>query len=320
MRIIFAGNPEIAVLSLESLVNSQVSDGFCEISAVLTNPDTMKGRKNILAPTEISRAAEIFSERLAAPLVQLKPESIDDDFIERIAEINADLLISFAYGTLFSRKFLSVFPKGGINVHPSLLPKYRGAAPVQQVILNGERETGITIQRITAKLDSGDILAQQSFPLSGRESSLSLSSIVAEKAAAMLVRVVKDIAEDKQAGTPQNESGASYCAKFTKNDGLIDWNKSACSIDAQIRAFTPWPLSWTHHKGRVLYILAGMPYHDIIDKGKTGAVLGTDKKTGILIQTGDGVFSVSRLQYNTKKALGWKDFLNGANIIGDILE
>jgi methionyl-tRNA formyltransferase len=167
-------------------------------------------------------------------------------------------------------------------------------------------------------MDAGDSVAQERIPLSGRETALSLGAVAAEKGAELLVKALRDIELDKAAGTRQNDAEATYCSVIGKDDGLIDWSEGAEELDAKIRALTPWPLCRTAHRGRRLYILEGSPCrerpgdppHD--GTAAPGTVLGADGERGILVQTGEGVLAVSRLQYEGKKALPWRDFLNGA--------
>jgi methionyl-tRNA formyltransferase len=233
-----------------------------------------------------------------------------------VAALKPDLLVSFAYGKIFGPKFLALFPAGGINIHPSLLPKYRGPTPISAAIINRETETGITIQRLAAEMDTGDILVQETVPLNGRETTISLSEIMAKKAAALLLAALKDITTANLQIRQQDHSLATYCSLIAKEDGLIDWRQSAKEIDARIRAFNPWPLSWTKHGEQQLFILRAAPIDDApkntgIIPNLPGQVLGKDKNKGILIQTGDGILAVSELQYRTKKVLEWGAFLNG---------
>ncbi|MDR3355951.1 MAG: methionyl-tRNA formyltransferase [Spirochaetaceae bacterium] len=323
MRILFAGTPAIAVPALEALAGLHQEGGFCELAGVLTNPDTAKGRIGAPTPSEVGAAAARIAEQRRLSFAILKSESPDETCPCGVAGTGADLLVSFAYGAFFSPEFLSLFPMGGINIHPSLLPKYRGASPIQSAILNRDSETGISIQRLAADLDSGDLLAQETIALTGAETSAVLGALAAEKGAALLVRTLRRLAEGTAAETPQAHEEASYCDKLERADGRIDWRQSALDIDARIRAFTPWPLSYTRCAGMELYILEAAPYRGSLAVGGAacGAVLGADRNAGILIQTGDGVLAVSRLQYRTRKALDWRSFLNGArNFTGSLLD
>jgi methionyl-tRNA formyltransferase len=309
MRILFAGSPAIAVPSLLALVRLSGEDDRFPLAGVLTNPDTKRGRRGEFEPTDVGAAAD----RLSGAIPQFKPVTLDGTVRDAIAALKPDLLVSFAYGHIFGPRFLSIFPLGGINIHPSLLPKYRGATPIPAAILSREPETGVTIQRLALEMDAGDILAQERIPLGGRETTLSLSVIAAAKGAELLLRVVREIALDKAAGRRQNNDEASYCGLIRSEDGLIDWSQGAVDIDAKIRAYTPWPLCRTVHGKEILYILEGEPLGaGTPAETVPGAVLGIDKNSGILVQTGDGILAVRRLQYAAKKALVWRDFLNGA--------
>jgi methionyl-tRNA formyltransferase len=317
MRILFAGSPAIAVPALEALVELGLSDSEFPTAGVLSNPDSARGRHGGLEPTEVAAAAALFSEKLKAagkfPFPVLKPERLGAAAREAVAALKPELLVSFAYGRIFGPRFLSLFPRGGINIHPSLLPKYRGASPIPAAILNRERETGVTIQRLAPEMDTGDILLRESFPLTGRETAAALSDLAARKSAALLPRALRGLLRGDLPEQPQNHEAASYCSPITKEDGRIDWSRSAAGIDAQIRAFTPWPLSFTRHGEQDLFILEGRAARESLEGGpvEPGRVLGIDKTRGILIQTGDGILEVTRLQYRTKKALEWRAFLNG---------
>ncbi|MCL2267511.1 MAG: methionyl-tRNA formyltransferase [Treponema sp.] len=321
MRIIFAGSPAIAVPCLEEIFNIE---GIAA-AGVLTNPDTPKGRSGKYLPTDIGAAAEKLQENKKIDFPVLKPEKLDAAAREQVASLKPDLLVSFAYGRIFGPKFLELFPFGGINVHPSLLPKYRGPTPVQAAILNRDTLTGITIQLLAKEMDQGDIIAQEPVHLTGNETSSSLSETVSKKAALMLrdalVKIEKANGQiysnlwfdTSSKPMVQDHGKASYCGLISRDDGIIDWNRSALEIEAGIRAFDPWPLCRTIHDGRILFILKAAVYLQSVPlKDTPGTVLGIDKQCGILIQTGNGILSVSGLQYEAKKALHWRDFINGA--------
>jgi methionyl-tRNA formyltransferase len=311
VKILFAGSPAIAVPSLEALSALCLEDPAFRLVGIITNPDSRRGRGGKAAPTDVSAAAG----RLRNPPVQLKPERLDATAREAVAALGPDLLASFAYGRIFGPRFLGLFPLGGINVHPSLLPRRRGATPIPAAILGRDRETGVSVQRLAPEMDAGDILAQERIPLNGRETTLSLGGIAAKKGAELLVRTLRDIELDRAVGTRQNDAEATYCSVIGKDDGLIDWSEGAAAIDAKIRAYTPWPLCRTAHRGQKLYILEGAPYGGADSPhgaAEPGTVLGADRDAGILVQTGDGVLAILRLQYAAKKALPWRDFLNGA--------
>jgi methionyl-tRNA formyltransferase len=316
MRILYAGSPDIAVPALKTLADPALAG--IELAGVLTNPDSPRGRRGEAEPTEVARAARGL---LPLDALLLKPEKLDAPLREQVALLRPDLLISFAYGRIFGPKFLALFPLGGINIHPSLLPKYRGPTPIPQAILNRDRETGITLQRLALEMDAGDILAQEVFPLTGQETTGTLSEYAGTKGAAMLRAFLSDFTPEQPAGRPQNPGEATFCSLIKKEDGRIDWTQPALVIDARIRAYTPWPLAQTRHGDRELYILRGRPYGGPRREPEPelppaapppGTVLGIDKQAGILVQTGDGIFVTEALQYATKKALDWRTFVNGA--------
>ena len=322
MRILYAGSPDIAVPALQALAEQTPAGGAIELVGILTNPDSPRGRRGEPEPTEVGKAARALSPAFArrgsggpgVPPVLLKPEKLDAPLRDQIARLKPDLLVSFAYGRIFGPKFLALFPWGGINIHPSLLPKYRGAAPIPQAILNRDRETGITIQKLAAEMDAGDILVREAFPLTGRETTGELNEYAGVRGAALVCSFLSGLDSGLPAGEPQNHGEATFCGLIKKEDSRINWTLPVPVIDARIRAYTPWPLSRTYHGPRELYILRGRPWEGPHREPvpPPGTVLGIDKQAGILIQTGDGIFAVERLQYAAKKALDWRTFVNGA--------
>jgi len=268
--------------------------------------------------------------------VLLSPEKLDAAAREAVAALKPDLLVSFAYGRIFGPKFLSLCPLGGINIHPSLLPRWRGATPIPAAILNRDEESGISIQTLSLKMDQGDILLQTRFPLVGNETTASLSERVAGEAPALLESVLERLAAGDRSARAQDDSAATLCPLITKEDGHIDWSQSARTIEAMVRAYTPWPLAHTSWEGQGLSILeaalydeeppmaasaaAGQPAAGEISAGQPGLVMGIDKKRGILIQTGDGVLYARRLHLAARKALDWQAFANGTRgFIGSTL-
>jgi len=300
------------------------------LAGVLTNQDSMRGRRGREEPTDISAAASeldvLRKERGLPPIPQLKPEKLDGRVRQEVAALAPDLLVSFACGHFFGPRFLALFPLGGINIHPSLLPRYRGASPIPAAILAREKETGICIQKLAPEMDAGDILAADCFKLSGQETTLSLCETVAGRAAVLLRELLLKF-DSRLSGARPQEGEPVYCCQIKREAGLIDWNRSAVEIDAQIRAYTPWPLSFTRLGKDTLFILEARPMEAmktfseaemVMKEDKTvsptvspGTVLGMDSEKGVLIQTGDGVLIVSRLQLQAKKALDWKAFGNG---------
>jgi methionyl-tRNA formyltransferase len=248
----------------------------------------------------------------------MKPERLGAGARRDIGALGPDILVSFAYGKIFGPQFLALFPLGGINIHPSLLPAYRGPTPIPQAILNRDRETGISIQRLAPEMDSGDILVQEAFPLAGTETAAGLGGEMARRAALLIAPALRGIAAGTLEGRPQDHAKASYCRLLSREDGRINWGAGARDIEARIRAYNPWPLSWTLDGDQRLYILTasvgGAPLTGPAEgqAAAPGTVLGIDRGRGILVQTGEGALAVSMLQYGAKKALDWKAFLNGA--------
>jgi len=301
MRILFAGSPDFAVPSLVA-----AHEAF-SISAVLTNPDRPTGRGKQPIATSVKRKA------MALDLPVLQPRALDAPFLEQLRAHHPELLVVVAFGRIFSREFLEFFPRGGINLHASVLPKYRGPSPITAAILGGETETGVTVQQLAPKMDAGDILGTRLLPLSGRESTGSLSAVLAELGAELLSAVLVDLARDRVRPVGQDESRATYCRLVRKEDGRIDWSAEAGTIERMIRAYDPWPRAFTTWGDRRVNLLAGGVYPGNPDTGgkKRGLVLDIDNRYGILVNTGAGVLYVSRLQLQAKKPLDWRAFVNG---------
>lgn len=309
MRIIFAGTPEIAVPSLKALAEK------FEICGVLTNPDRATGRGRKIVCSPVKEAA------LELGLKVLQPEKLDDQFLEEIKALNADLLAVIAFGRIFRKNLLDLFPLGGINLHPSLLPKYRGPSPLSEAIKNGDRKTGISVQKLALKMDSGDILLQPELVLQGNETTGSLTEKVSFLGAPLMVKAVEMLAKDHSCGTAQVDSDATFCKLIHKGDGLILWNKTAGVIQQEIRAFSPWPGSFTFYGDKKLNILEAEIYCEPVDPLPAGTVLSLDKQNGIIIKTGDSAIAVKRLQLQSKKPMDYKSFINGnRDFVGSKLE
>jgi methionyl-tRNA formyltransferase len=321
MRIILAGSPAIAIPVLETLTDLALESagkgaaGSFELAGILSNPDSPRGRHGKPEPTELAAAAAALGPRFEGagirPPVIMKPERLGTEARGEIEALGPDILVSFAYGKIFGPKFLALFPLGGINIHPSLLPAYRGPTPIPQAILNRDRETGISIQRLALEMDKGDILVQEAFPLTGAETTASLSGEMARRAAVLILQALRGIAAGTLEGRPQDNEKASYCRLLSREDGRINWGRGAFDIEARIRAYSPWPLSWTLDGDQCLYILKASADLGGEQGAAPGTVLGIDRGRGILVQTGKGTLGVSMLQYGAKKALDWKAFLNG---------
>lgn len=297
MRILFAGTAQIGVKTLIELSK------FFEIGLVLTNPDKPQGRSNKLIPSPIK------SEALKLGLPLLQPEKLRGDVLKDVASYNCDVLVCFAYGKIFGPKFLSLFKGGCYNIHPSRLPQFRGSSPIQYAILNNLEKTAITIQKLGLEVDSGDILATKDVILDENETTLSLSEKVADISAPFALDTFKKLELGLIKFIPQ-EGTVSYTNQFSKEDSIIDWNKSAKEISAQIRAFIPWPKASTIYKGKKLF-LTGV--EGILEENNDipGKVISKIKNRGLVIACKEGAIIINRLQLEGKKEMDFNSFVNG---------
>lgn len=299
MKIIFFGTPELAAPVLKRISDSHT------VVMVVTQPDTLFGRKQILTPSPIAKVAE----ELNLPV--LKPEKLTTEIKEQLQSLNADLFVTFAYGKIFKADFLNICPKGGINIHPSLLPLYRGASPIQSAILAGEERSGISIQQIALEVDSGDILKSEDFFITPEDNAISIEEKVAVQAADMIEQVLYEIENGTSKSIKQDSAKATFCKMISKNDGNIDWNTEVNCIFNKIRAFAKWPVASTMLDGKKLNIHKAC----ISKMGNSGTPAGTiicaDKKNGLHIQCGTGVLEIKELQLAGKNKLKTADFLNG---------
>ncbi|NBC28576.1 MAG: methionyl-tRNA formyltransferase, partial [Spirochaetes bacterium] len=240
MRILFAGTPEMAVPSLRRLAADH------NLVGVLTAPDRRKGRGRSFVPSPVKAAA------LDLNLEIVQPSRLNTEARELVSSLAPELLVVVAYGRIFGPKFLDLFDQGGINLHPSLLPRHRGPSPIPAAILAGDPETGITVQRLALEMDSGNILAQTRIPLDGTETTASLTERVASDGAELLSRAVEDLEAGRVEERVQDPDAASYCGLIAKNDGEIDWTQSAVQIERMSRAYNPWPGAFTFFKEQKL--------------------------------------------------------------------
>ncbi|MBR5400262.1 MAG: methionyl-tRNA formyltransferase [Treponema sp.] len=338
MKILFAGSPEAAKITLEFLVENQKQSGF-EIAGVLSNPPTAKGRHKTPTPTPVAEYA------LSKGLPVFTPEHLDSAAREQIAPLGADLLVCFAYGHIFGPKFLDLFPMGGINLHPSFLPKYRGCTPVQQAILEGDELLGISIQTLSLKMDAGDILKQDFVNIKEQDTTESLLNYSALTGAKLICKIIEESAAAGSLikGKPQSKEDISYTYTITKDMAKINWSESAQTICRKIRAYYPDPCCWCLEENDSTLKLAQAkeitlsdaqllvesdPVYAPLLEDKVfqgfpyGKVLAYNKNTGgIFIKTGDGILCVTKLQRQGKTMMNYKDFMNGAkNFIGTILK
>lgn len=299
MRVLFAGTPGFAVPSLAAL-----AERF-EVCGVLTAPDRPAGRGRRPIPSPVRREAD----RRGLPVIA--PGRLDDAALRRIVGVGAELLAVAAYGVIFPQRVLDLFARGAVNVHPSLLPRYRGAAPIPAAILAGDRQTGVTIQRMVRRLDAGPILGRRLYPLDGTETAGRLTDALAAAGADLLVEVLSRLAAGIVEETQQVEEQATCCAKVRAADGRIDWRRhDAAAVERMVRAYDPWPRAHCLLGGRRLNLLAARVVCERSD-GPPGQVAGVDGDRGILIRTARGALGVTALQLESRRAMDWKSFANG---------
>ena len=302
LRIIFMGTPELARAILRALA---ASPDF-QVAAVVTQPDRPKGRELKLTPSPVKELALL----LGLPVLQ--PEKAREEaFLEQLRVLNPDLIAVAAFGQILPKSILDLPPFGCLNVHTSLLPKYRGAAPIQWAILNDELETGVTIMKMDPGLDTGDILAQQKTPIHAHDNSQTLHDRLAEIGAALLVRTIREHVAGKLIPTPQPVEGVSYAPKIKKQDGQLDWRLSARALWNRVRGLTPWPGAFTFigedpHR-RLLKIWQA---EVVTASGPPGEILQADR-IGLIVGCGRDALRLIALQLEGGRRLDAQQFLAG---------
>jgi methionyl-tRNA formyltransferase len=306
-KVIFLGTPSFALASLSALHG----DHDFEIIAVITQPDRPAGRGQEISVSPVKRLAETFGLKV------LQPERIRN-YSEEIRALAPDLIVVVAYGQLIPQSILDIPKFGCINVHGSLLPKYRGAAVIQAPIINGDTETGVTIMLMDAGLDTGPILAQSSISLDQTETAATLFVKLAALGAELLVPTLKKYLSGQLMPRHQDERLASKVGLLTKQDGLIDWNASASEIERRIRAMYPWPVAFTTWSGKTLKILEVDKTELNIKQYEPGTTFVHNDD--LAVQCGINALKINRLQLEGKTAMSGSEFLRGnSRIIHQVL-
>ncbi|MGN0399874.1 MAG: methionyl-tRNA formyltransferase [Blautia sp.] len=311
MRVVFMGTPDFAVGTLEALIAA----GH-EVKAVVTQPDKPKGRGKTLMPTPVKEVALIHHIPVLQPVKVREPE-----FVEHLRNMEPDVIVVAAFGQIISRDILELPKYGCINVHASLLPAYRGAAPIQWSVINGDRESGVTIMRMNEGLDTGDMMDKVVVPLASDETGGSLFDKLSHAGAGLCVKVLEDLEAGRVVYTPQpEESTTPYAAMITKKMGEICWKRPAGEIEQLIRGLNPWPSAYTYLGNKSLKL-----WKAAVEKAETGTenavpgqVIRADKK-GLCIYTGDGILNVQELQLEGKKRMDTAAFLRGYPIEAGIV-
>jgi methionyl-tRNA formyltransferase len=301
-RIIFMGTAELSCASLKKIA----ADNNFQVIAVVTQPDKPKGRELKLQPSPV----KILAEKLNLPVLQ-PIKARDEKFIAELRELKPDLMIVVAYGQILPQNILDLPQFGCLNVHTSLLPKYRGAAPIQWAIADGEAETGVTIMKMDAGLDTGPVLSTRRTPILPTDDSQILHDRLAQLGADLLDETIPDYISGKLSPQPQPTEGSTYAAKIKKDDGQIDWSLPAQKICNRLRAFTPWPGAFTFLQTETKLQLLKIWKVEVVGKsGEVGKILSADK-TGIVVGCGENALRIVELQRESGKRLTAGQFLAG---------
>jgi methionyl-tRNA formyltransferase len=308
MKILFMGTPEPARMCMKALIDARE-----DIVAVITQPDRPKGRGLKLAPGPVKETAAEHD----IPVFQ--PDKIKDkDSIDLVRGLAPDLIVIVAYGKILPKEILDIPKYGAINVHASLLPKYRGAAPVQRAILNGDKYTGITIMKVIEALDAGDIIAQESIPIYDADNAATLTERLFKLGAKLLVSVVSQIKSGKMNAVKQDDEKASYAPTLNKENGVIDWKMKAPQICDQIKAFNPWPGAYTYYKGKTLKVISAEPMRK--EGCSNGRIMEILKNRGFVVGVCEGAVLVTQVQPESGKAMNAYQFAIGHSMqIGSTL-
>ncbi|CAD6878331.1 Methionyl-tRNA formyltransferase (EC 2.1.2.9) [Methylomonas albis] len=297
MKIVFAGTPDFAVPTLQTLLDSPH-----QVCAVYTQPDRPAGRGRKLAASPIKALA------LSADIAVYQPENFKSaEAIQQLAALDADLLVVVAYGLILPQTVLDIPKQGCINVHGSLLPRWRGAAPIHRAVMAGDTKTGITIMQVVKKLDAGDMLYKAECPIAADATSSSLHDQLAQMGAEGLLKVVEQIASGSLYAEPQDEALVTYAHKLEKQESNLDWQNSAVELDRQVRGLNAWPVAQTQYQGQVLRVWRSQ----VLDKTAEQAP-GTVNcaEHALDVATGDGVLRLLEVQLPGGKRIAGKDFMN----------
>ena len=299
MRVVFMGTPDFAVETLEALVRSEH-----EVAAVVTQPDKPKGRGKAMQFPPVKEIA------LREEIPVYQPRRVrDPEFIQILKEISPDVIVVVAFGQIIPQEMIDLPKYGCVNVHGSLLPKYRGAAPIQWAVIDGEKESGVTTMQMDAGLDTGDMLLKTVIPIEENETGGSLFDKLSMAGAKLLIETLKGIEEGKIIPQKQGESTTPYAKLLTKEMGEIDWNKDAEALERLIRGLNPWPSAYTHLGGKTLKIWKAK-VEERETKEKPGTVVEVSKKE-LKVQTGKQILSLQEVQLEGKKRMEIDAFLRG---------
>ncbi len=300
--IVFMGTPAAAAVSFERLL-----EGPDPVVGVVTQPDRPVGRGQKTVPSPVRKIAESHHKPV------LTPDRIrDPDFLEALKHWAPRLIVVVAYGRILPRSILDLPPAGCVNVHYSLLPKYRGAAPVPWALLNGEERSGVTTMKLVEKMDAGPILMQEEVPIALDETAASLEAELNSVGARLLSETIRRLKEGSIVAKPQREEEATYAPMLKKVDGQIDWTQSAEVIERRVRAFHPWPSTYSFWNGQLVKVFKAAVV-SAEEEAAAGEVVRADRG-GLWIATGRGILSLEEVQLENRKRLSAGEFLKGAKI------
>ncbi len=311
MKVVFWGTPDFAVESLKELVNS----GH-DVIAVITQPDKPRGRGKKLLPTPVKE----FALKNNIPVLQPKKVKGNRELYEKLKDLAPDISVVVAYGKILPKEIIEIPKYKTINVHASLLPEYRGAAPIHRALIDGKDKTGVCIMEIVEELDAGDIYECKEVEIKEEDDIVSLHNKLAKEGAKLLVKVLKDIEEGKAKKTKQDDTKSSYAKPITKEEGKINWEKSAREIFNQIRALKVWPKAFTKFRDKEIKILSSK----VVDEnslGNIGEIVKIEKGKGFVVQTGRGRLLIKEVQFPNSKAISGDDAVRGYHIkVGEKFE
>ncbi len=304
MKVVFMGTPDFAVGTLEALI-----EAGHEVIGVVTQPDKPKGRGKTLMATPVKEVA------LKHQIPVYQPKKVREaGFTETLGRLAPDVIVVAAFGQIITKEILDIPRFGCINVHASLLPAYRGAAPIQWAVINGEKESGVTIMQMDEGLDTGDMIDKVVVPLAEDETGGSLFDKLSQAGARLCVKVLKDLEEGNAVRVKQpEESTTPYASMISKKMGEIDWNRSAKSIEQLIRGLDPWPSAYTKLQGKTLKLWKAEAQKENVPEGVPGEVVKVERDT-FCIQTGDGILKIEEVQLEGKKRMDTAAFLRGFHL------
>ena len=300
MRIVFMGTPEFAVPSLKALIR----EGY-EIAGVFTQPDRPKGREKKPAPSPVKTAAE------EAGIPVFQPERIRKTGVEELRNLKPDLCVTAAFGQILSQEILDIPPLGNINVHASLLPKHRGAAPIAYAIMAGDTKAGVTTMFMDAGIDTGDMLLQESTDIGSDETCGELTERLSVLGAELLIRTVKALETGTLVRYPQNEAEMTYDPMLEKGMGIVDFSSKADAVRGKINGLNPWPCVTVPLQGERLKLLRSVTCEG---NGEAGSVISADPKNGLRIACGSGAVRILEVQAPGGKRMKAEDWLRGHGI------